>query len=89
LKSLETIEKRGLEPDNITYSSAISACEKGGQWQQALALLDQMPEKGVTANVITCNAAISACEKGGKWRQESEVEVTVPPDNPGRLLVTV
>ena len=42
---------------------------KEGQWQQALALLDQMREKDVTPDVITYNAAISAREKGGQWQQ--------------------
>lgn len=28
----------------ITYSAAISACEKGGQWELALTLLSLMPE---------------------------------------------
>ncbi|CAE8626802.1 unnamed protein product [Polarella glacialis] len=55
-------------PNEITYSAAISACEKGGQWQQALNLLSLMPEARVVPNEITYNAAISACEKGGQWQ---------------------
>jgi pentatricopeptide repeat protein len=55
-------------PDKITYNAAISACEKGGQWQQALNLLSLMPEAKVVPNEITYNAAISACEKGGQWQ---------------------
>ncbi|CAK0881903.1 unnamed protein product, partial [Prorocentrum cordatum] len=31
-----------LEPDVIDYSAGISACEKGEQWQPALALLIEM-----------------------------------------------
>ena len=33
---------RGVEPDVISFNAAISACEKGGQWERALALLDEM-----------------------------------------------
>merc|ERR1712232_1120983 len=50
-----------------TYSAAISACEKGRQWELALKLLGEMQEAGVTPNVITYSSAISACEKGRQW----------------------
>ncbi|CAE8612497.1 unnamed protein product [Polarella glacialis] len=52
----------------ISYSSAISACEKGGKWQLALSLLHGMPDERVIPNKISYNAAISACEKVGKWQ---------------------
>ena len=54
----------GLTPNAISYSAAISACEKGQQWQRALELLEEMKAAGVAPNVISYNAAISACEKG-------------------------
>ncbi len=50
----------------ISYNAAISACEKGGQWEQAMQLLQQMVKQGITPNVISYNAAISACEKVGQ-----------------------
>ena len=33
---LAVMQKAGLVPNVITYNAAISACEKGEQWQQAL-----------------------------------------------------
>ncbi|CAE8615408.1 unnamed protein product, partial [Polarella glacialis] len=54
-------------PNEISYSAAISACEKGGQWQLALSLLSSMPVMKAIPNEISYNAAISACEKGGQW----------------------
>ena len=53
----------------ITYSAAISACEKGQKPQQALHLLQEMQLRGLLPNVITYNAAVSACEKGHKPQQ--------------------
>ena len=49
------------------FSAAISACEKGGQWQRAAPLLHVMRREGPPHNVVSCRAAISACEKSGQW----------------------
>ena len=45
------------------FSSAISACEKCGEWRIALDLLDRMESEGIHRTAIAYNAAISACEK--------------------------
>ncbi|CAK0888332.1 unnamed protein product [Prorocentrum cordatum] len=51
------------------YSAGISACEKGDQWQRALALLSEMWEAKLEPNVMSCSAGISACEKGEQWQR--------------------
>ncbi|CAE7500055.1 unnamed protein product, partial [Symbiodinium necroappetens] len=51
----------------VTYSSVITACERGGQWQRALLLFHQMKVEGVEANVVTYNTAMTACERGSHW----------------------
>ena len=53
-----------LTLDVISFNAVISVCKKGGQWQQALSLLEDMLTVGVTLDVISFSAAISACEKG-------------------------
>ncbi|CAK0858602.1 unnamed protein product [Prorocentrum cordatum] len=59
-----------VEPDAIfSYSAGISACEKGEQWEQALALLSEMREAKVEPDVISYSAGISACEKGDQWQR--------------------
>jgi pentatricopeptide repeat protein len=68
----------GLQPNVITMNAAISACEKGGQWKKALALLDSMPDLGLQPNVITMNAAISACEKSGQWEKALAILDSMP-----------
>ena len=69
LHLLQELQLRGIVPDVITYSAAISACEKSQQAQQALHLLQELQLRGILPNVITYNAAISACEKGQQPQQ--------------------
>ena len=38
-----------LQPDTILYSTAVSACEKAGEWKVALALLAEMEDCKVEA----------------------------------------
>ena len=58
----------GMTGNVIGFNAAISACEKGGQWQRALSLFDDMCKAGVSMDVISFNAAISAFEKRGQWQ---------------------
>ncbi len=58
-----------LEPNVISYISAISACSKGQQWEQASSLLLEMRRSQLEPNVISYSSAISACEKGQPWGQ--------------------
>jgi pentatricopeptide repeat protein len=60
---------RGIDPDVITFSAAISACTTGGQWEKALDLFREMQSRGIDPDVITFSAAISACEKGRQWEK--------------------
>jgi pentatricopeptide repeat domain-containing protein 1 len=63
------MDKRGITPNVFSYSAAISACEKGSQWENALELLREMDKCGITPNVVSYNATISAFEKGGQWEK--------------------
>ncbi|CAJ1417026.1 unnamed protein product [Effrenium voratum] len=58
-----------LQPNVIACNAAISACEKQGQWQQAIGLLAEMELLRLQEDVISHNAVISACEKGGLWER--------------------
>ena len=60
-------DKYGVEPNEKCFSSAISACEKGGAkyTNDALSLLDEAKSVGIKLDATIYSAAISACEKGG------------------------
>ena len=46
------LQFRGLLPNVITYSAAISACEKGHKPQQALHLLQELQLRGLLPDVM-------------------------------------
>ena len=66
--ALEIRPRRDIEANIITYSAAISSCEKGGQWQWALLLFKDLLCKKLEGNRITYTSTISACEKGQRWQ---------------------
>eukprot|EP00434_Breviolum_minutum_P017742 symbB.v1.2.015659.t1/scaffold1177.1/size133674/2 len=67
---LENMEEMHITPTVFSCSAAISACAKGGQWQQAIVLLfEAMARVKIQPNTISYNTTISACEKGGEWQQ--------------------
>ena len=67
LQIFQTMLQSSVQSQNITYNAAISACEKGAEWEKALQLFEIMVRSQVTLDTITYNAAISACEKVGRW----------------------
>ena len=52
------MQQADLVPNVISYSAAISACEKGEQWQEALGLLAKMQKGEWVLKVISHSAAI-------------------------------
>ena len=54
------------QPEIISFSAGISACEKlkGGEWRMALLVMSQMHLASVVPNEISFTAGIRACEKG-------------------------
>ncbi|CAK0843472.1 unnamed protein product [Prorocentrum cordatum] len=70
----------------VSYNAGISACEKGEQWQRALALVGEMWEAKLEPDVISYSAGISACENGQQWQLalsllSQMVETKLEPDN--------
>ena len=53
LNMFHKMQNQGIEPNVISYSAAISACEKAGDRDTALNLLQQMQNQGIEPNVIS------------------------------------
>ena len=45
-KGYSETQEAGVTRNVISFHAAISACEEGGQWQQALSLLAEMQDAG-------------------------------------------
>ena len=44
---------QSLTPNVVSWSAAISACEKGKQWEGALGLLQEMVRQLLTPDVVS------------------------------------
>jgi len=62
-----------IKPNAHCYSAAVNACEKGGQWQRALELFQQMQDNHVQPTTITCTSVVSACKVCGQWQEALSV----------------
>ena len=65
---LDEMKAEGIRPDVYSYSSAISACGKGGSkfTDTALSLFYEMKEQGIRPDNYCYSSAIAACGKGGE-----------------------
>jgi pentatricopeptide repeat domain-containing protein 1 len=62
------MQTKGLRPSTSSYTAAIDACSKGGQWQTAVALLRGMQQqRDVSVSAQAYTAATSSCSKSGHW----------------------
>ena len=60
------MKERSLRLDVFDWSAAISSCVKGGQWERAVGLFEEMRREGtVEPGAIIWNAVISAYAKSG------------------------
>jgi pentatricopeptide repeat protein len=67
---LHQMQLQGLTPKHQCYSWALLACKASHQWEQGLALLQQMHSRtGLLPSAICYTHIISACGECGQWQQ--------------------
>jgi pentatricopeptide repeat protein len=70
----------------MAYSAAINACERAGQWEKAVNLLNKMPSAGVPRSAYAYNFAISACAKAGHTDKALELLADMEKEVGGRTV---
>merc|ERR1712216_454902 len=60
------MQNAGMNPNMISFNAAISACEKGDQWERTLSLLEELRKAGVTLGIISFHAACTAVATAGE-----------------------
>merc|ERR1719375_630558 len=66
----------------MTYTTVMLALQQGGQWQRAIALLDQMREKGVKPDSKTYASVIATCVSSQQWKRAFKVLQRMQKDCP-------
>merc|ERR1712217_659237 len=56
LEIFAEMQRRGFQPDVITYNALISACEKACKPEKARELFAEMQGRGLQTDGIACNA---------------------------------
>ncbi|CAJ1450599.1 unnamed protein product [Effrenium voratum] len=64
--------------DVLAYSAAMSACQNGLQWQQALLLFSDLAASSASADVRCFTAALDACAQGRQWRRAAALLARMP-----------
>jgi pentatricopeptide repeat protein len=58
------MDATGIKRDIVTYSAAVTAFTKAGEWQHAIEIYRLMSLSGITPNTITFNSVLNACARG-------------------------
>ena len=77
---LSTMVEHQAQKDAITYSAAISACEKGNEWEKALVLFASIHQAKLQIGTTVSSATISACGKGSEWVRAIQLLGTMAQD---------
>ncbi|CAE8585118.1 unnamed protein product, partial [Polarella glacialis] len=63
--SRDTISEQDVA---VSFNTAVSACERGGEWQWCIALLSQMHEFRVPWALPVRRSVARACGRAGRWQ---------------------
>lgn len=65
----EELQQRGLQPDSYTLTALVTACERVGDWRQALHVFNDFSERGISIVSRNYNALMNALASGGEWEK--------------------
>jgi len=71
-----------------SYSSTISSCDKSGNCEKAIELLNEMSDAGLSPNVVCFNAAIKSCDKSDCWESALELISRMEAQNVSADIIT-
>lgn len=57
----------------VTYGALITACERGGMYDRALSLYEEMRTKEINTDKVTYVTTLSVAEKVGNWSMVESV----------------
>lgn len=67
------VEEPVPPPDVCSFNTAMGACGKAGQWEEALRLLSELSEFGLSPDATSYNTAAAACARAEKWERAAEI----------------
>lgn len=67
------VEESVPPPDVCSFNTAMGACGKAGQWEEALRLLSELSEYGLSPDATSYNTAAAACARAEKWDRAAEI----------------
>ncbi|OLQ02068.1 Pentatricopeptide repeat-containing protein, chloroplastic [Symbiodinium microadriaticum] len=67
LSFLSELAQLEVQSDEITWTSAIRACESCSEWQWSIALLDGMSVWNIMPNIVSYASVVRACRWSGAW----------------------
>lgn len=77
--ALSMLDSMRVDPDVISFGTAISACRREGRWRESLHILyDRMPAARVEPNVIAYKQTIATCSRARKPREALRVLESMP-----------
>ena len=73
---LETMEGDGLEGDEMAWNKvfhALLACEKAGQGEHCLQMLQRKKQRGLPLTNCDASIAMKALGREGRWREAQNI----------------
>jgi pentatricopeptide repeat protein len=85
---LKRMKCRNLQPTLLTYNIVISACNRQGNWKDAIVLLEEMKENDIKPDTVSYSTIISCCVNDRQWRLSLELLERMEVKNIERNIIT-